>query len=354
MSDTYNNRARVFLEKHNFSCEPEPRWVVAGRKPDFFCTGPFDLWVEAKSLPIEERYEAVYRIFEYLLANQHKVTGRGFAIAHASSAATLKDAKVALSFANSALAQPEAAAHKAVWVVIPENPDYKQRVTFAMQTKDGPVWLVSSKSSTGGYGYPFHLEPEPWEQEVALHDQDGTVAVRNLDDIAEQERYRFALAIYPDDKPFRLLSTGPAGLARESGNRKRIRDAMRDAVNQLKNGIRYREAPACVFIFQDDLMVPEEIEILSALLGDLVYRFKPRDFQHGELGFAGGASWHASQNTSISAITYFRNKGIPTTVHNPYAARPLQPGVFSGRECFIDISEAEFAYRIVEHPESDA
>jgi hypothetical protein len=41
--------ARALLEQQGFECCPEPKWIQ-GKKPDFFCTGPADIWVEVKSL----------------------------------------------------------------------------------------------------------------------------------------------------------------------------------------------------------------------------------------------------------------------------------------------------------------
>ena len=52
-----NNRARSWLESQGFSCEEEPDWITDGQKPDFFCTGLFELWVEVKTLTHEERVE---------------------------------------------------------------------------------------------------------------------------------------------------------------------------------------------------------------------------------------------------------------------------------------------------------
>lgn len=341
MSETYNSVALAFLNERGFACEAEPDWIV-GRKPDFFCSGPLDLWVEVKHLEEGQRHRDLFQIFDYLRKHVHRVGGKGYGIAFASSAATTKDAKVALGLANGAMLSLEMRAHRAVWVLIPEAPIYGERLTFTVRTKDGPVWIVSAKSSTQQYGYPFYLHPDPWHQRIAVKDQDGTVMYHELDRFAMQERYRLALAIHPDDRPFRLLSATPAGAAQRLTNRERIRSAISDAVNQLKSGLKHRQVPACVFVFQSGVLVPEDTEILSALLGDLTYRFRPDDFQNGQTGLAGNASWQRAKNTSISAATFFRNNGVPTTFRNPYATKPLQPSVFGGREWHIHVTNDEF------------
>ena len=66
------------------------------------------------------------------------------------------------------LSQPEAGSHKEVWIVIPDQPDYGRRISFAVSTREKPTWLVSCRAKDGRYGYPFHLEPDPWGQIVEV------------------------------------------------------------------------------------------------------------------------------------------------------------------------------------------
>jgi hypothetical protein len=110
--------------------------------------------------------------------------------------------------------------------------------------------------------------------------------------------------------------------------------------------VKARSAPAVVFIYQDHLLVAEERMVASAVFGDLQIRFNPHDRQDREWIYGPNGVWGPKQHTSISAITYFPNEGIPLTVHNFWASIKLPFGIFGGREC---VPETDGTTRSIDH-----
>lgn len=328
----WNDRARKFLERNDFSCEPEPDSVIQGRVPDFFCIGAANLWIEVKALLPTADEEHLFRIFDYLRGNAHKVKGTGRGIAFISSQATEKDAKVGLSLANRALADPKFKTNNRTFALIPVKPDYGQTFHFTIREKKGTAWFLGCRSTRGEYGYPYTIAPDPWRQSIRLTSGDGRREAVKLDDFAQEDRYRLALELLRNGKPFTMLAAGRAGGAFYLTNVQRIRDAVSDANSQFKNALDYRMAPTALFIYQTGPLVADDRAILSALFGDLQYTFQPKHFQECELTFGRNASWNLNQHTSTSAITYFPNEGTPVTVHNPWALTALPQKLFAGRE----------------------
>src|SRR5262245_1275551 len=93
-------RTRQFLSARGFTCEPEPDGLGEGRRPDFWCHGPCDLWVEVKSLLIPAEEDRVGRLLSYLSRRAKPSIGRGRAFAYIAPEATEKDAKQALALAE--------------------------------------------------------------------------------------------------------------------------------------------------------------------------------------------------------------------------------------------------------------
>lgn len=354
MSEAWNDIARQFLEKRGFSCEAEPDWIMRGeKKPDFFCSGPLDLWVEVKSLSEEEEDKHVKQISDYFRTQANEVSGQGSGMAYVAAKATTRDAKIALKLANDALSRPEAHSRAAVWIVIPAEPDYGRRISFSVSTRKGPIWLVSCKAKDERYGYPFYLKPDPWDQIVEVVSDDGPTYSKNLDSLADQKRYRLAVQIHPDPKAFHITACFPSGPAKRLTNVKRIRKDIGNSRSKLKNGIRYREAPGVVFVFQEGIFVPDDQVIFSALFGDLTFVFPPGDLSAGHPAFGRNSVWGPKQSRTISALTYFRcfaSGGLPCTIHNPHALRPVPHGIFGGREWIPESGGDPITFHLVEHP----
>jgi len=218
---------------------------------------------------------------------------------------------------------------------VPNDPDYATRMHFTVSIQSGTVLLVSNRSKTGRLGYPFTLEPDSCTQQVVIKQEDlGDVSV-SLDKIAAENSFRLCLQLHRSKDPFCVWGAMRAGGARVNYTRTRIRRAVSRAGPQLKRGLRFREAPTVVFIYQAGLSVAKDSQIQSALFGDLTYGFDPCDFQNDEYLFAGNALWHPSKHRSISAVVYFPNNDPPTTVHNPWATHRLPTGLFGGREYVV-------------------
>jgi hypothetical protein len=113
----------------------------------------------------------------------------------------------------------------------------------------------------------------------------------------------------------------PTGSAQRLNNVERIRDAVSDANEQVKNGNTYRAAPGVTVICHDGLDVPDETIIKSALYGDLKYVAPKDDPGSGKLILEGDGAWNSTKNRTTSAVVYVRNGGQPVMIHNHWAER---------------------------------
>lgn len=330
MSTDFNRQAEEFLVSAGFQCEAEPDWIAVGRKPDFFCTGPLDLWIEVKSLARPGESKSLQRIIEYLIRFGGKVD-RGRAFAFISDAADEKDAKLALNLAKHALSSFEFTDLANAVIIVPEDPDLSDIININYNGQKGKNILVSYRSISGNYGYPYSARPEPYQQDVILSDITGNLEQR-FHQLATPDRFLIALQIDRfDERPFKISMFTRPGLARPLDTSEPIRRAIQNANRQIKNALLYKEAPAVLFLYQQGALVPDDNGLLAALFGDLLFSFTPGYSDDGELSFGNDGALRG-KHTSISAIVYFRNEGTPLTVHNPWANRSLPPGVLGERE----------------------
>ncbi|MFZ5791876.1 MAG: hypothetical protein ACOY3L_14385 [Pseudomonadota bacterium] len=332
MSEHYNQIAANFLTGRGFTCDLDLSWLGPGLRPDVFCHGPSDLWVEVKTRTGLADDDHLFRIFEYLRTKADPNIGTGRGYAQVAKTATTQDAKAVLALARQALQSPEAEAANEICIILPDDPDGSSIVHFMVAIESGRVLFVCRKSNSGSYGYPLGLEPNPFIQDVLLNDEAVADRTVPFHEIATEGAFRLALRIFPDGKPFHIGGAGPAEGARRVRTEERIRAAIKTANKQLKRALSVREAPAVVFIYHDDLFVANDALLLSALFGDRQYVFDPNDFHNGYFCFGPNGAWTSGQHKSVSAVTYFANEGPPLTVHNPWALRPLEPGLLGNRE----------------------
>src|SRR5207245_1283460 len=103
----------------------------------------------------------------------------------------------------------------------------------------------------------------------------GEEESRARDVMKWKDDFIVAIVIDPAESSFGVIAAMPTGPAKRMRNPERIRDAVSDANEQLKNAFKYRAAPGLVLIFQDGLDVPDEEIIKSGLYGNLKYAFSP-------------------------------------------------------------------------------
>jgi len=341
--------AEAFLGAHTFECDHDLDWLGDGLKPDFFCRGPLDLWVEVKTLRSSDAaHDHVHRIWDYLRQRTQadQTIGQGWSMAFVSQDATQRDAKVCLALTRHAFSLSEMKDAKDTYVIVPDDPNYGRRVHFKAMGRDGISLFVCSVSDTGVYGIPFAFQPHPWDQKIQVWDEGVASPPRPHHDVIRDGAYRLALRIFPDTCNFRVSSSMRAEGATRSTTIDRLRNAVKTAAKQLKRGMNARSGPGVVFVYHSGILVAEERELFSALFGDLTYSFVPGQFQSGSLHYGANGIINAGQHRSVSALTYFPNNAQPMTIHNPWAHTPLQTGVFGGREW---VPESEDTLKLIEH-----
>jgi hypothetical protein len=126
-------------------------------------------------------------------------------------------------------------------------------------------------------------------------------------------------------------------------NIERLRECVKDANKQLRNGQRYQEKPSIALVYQDDVLVPPDIVILAALYGDLTYTFPKGQTNAGQFFYGQNGVFGPNKNRAVSALSLIRNNTRPFTVHNYWAHLALPPGLLAGREVtFKDDGRFEF------------
>ena len=347
MSNEWNDRAEVFLAGLGFQCEAEPDWLPSdGQKPDFFCSGPMDLWVEVKAFLPEKRDLHMLRLWDDLKQRALTIEGEGWAHANIGKQATEKDTKTGAKLLAEAIAHPERSNSAEVLLAIPNNPDYRRRAEFAYTSAQGRVWMISCLAKDGVYGCPYALEPSSWQQTIEVISEGDHIAFGPAYEILHSAEVRLAIRVIPGQEPFHLRSVSVAEGARDVGATKRIRKAIRAANRQLKAGQRHRNAPAVLVIYDTTFPTPDDRMIRSAMFGDLVYVFPRDDFADGELRFGKNQAWQKGKHRSMSALCYLRDGAIPITLHNPWANTKLPIGVFRGREY---VPDDEGNYKLIDH-----
>lgn len=329
-----NERAEDWLQGIGFKCEEEPAWVLQGLKPDFFCNGPFDLWVEVKTFGPEERFERLADAHVQLRQRLNGIHANAHAMAWVRSPLEARDAKALVALVRREVKRPDfGMVYKRVLVLIPAQPVYGNFIRFSFDTNEGDRVVVSAvMSQTGKYGWPVVLTPEDYQQEIELVLPDGVVEKRRLREITTFDvNERAAMELSQGDGSFSFLGTAPIGTTAKVNTLHRIRNAISEANAQNKNGCLYKDAPTLTVIYHDDVLAAEDEIVLAALYGDLAYTAPADDFQNGQLVLTQNGVFGPEKNTTTSAVCYIRNGTQPLIVHNRWAKRPLPIGSLSGR-----------------------
>lgn len=328
-----NERAETLLRALGFTLEPEPAWVI-GLNPDFYCSGPLDLWVEVKTLAAEERFERLADAHKQLRKRLGRISSKAQALAWVRPPLQAGDAKAIAALVQREVARLDFGANDAEHlVVVPDQPINGRFVRFVFEMANGKRAIVSAvESKNGKYGWPMVFEPKNYHETIAFKRSDGTCQTVRLREIATlTDNVRVAIELRADENRFNLISTTPVGVAADIGNVERIREAVSEANAQHKNGCRHRDAPSLTVIYHNDLTVADNKVLLAALYGDLAYAFSPGNFQNGELHLTRNGVFRPDKNTTTSAVCYIRNDTSAVYVHNFWAARRLPTNLFCGK-----------------------
>ena len=302
-----NERAKSLFDELELVSEYEPDWIVEGKRPDFFCSGAAEFWCEVKTVGPTPEHEALGRAHEdlRLRAEGIELPGAGFLWVDAS--ADQRDAKLLMQLIERAIARfAQDDAPDRLMAIVPRHPVSGQFVKFSISTKEHTaVEVHACVSATGNHEHPPDLLPEPYDQRsIMVHSsgEEEEVVARNV--LTLNDDFRMATDIWPDDKPFRFIATGQTGLAKETKNVERIREALADANSQFKNALDYKDAPCIALIFQSGALVPDDETIKSALYGDLKYTFRPDKFEEGVLILEGNGVWSETKRSGLRALPF--------------------------------------------------
>jgi hypothetical protein len=330
-------RAKDLLDRLGIGYEPEPSWITSGRKPDFYCSKP-ECWCEVKTLEPSQQFQQLGDALEDLRKRSTGLSGSGMGIAHVGMSRCHKDEKLTVQLLKRALKRfDDSDAPDVVVALVPKDADRSQFVRFSLLARDGKVIeFHSCLSTTGRYQVPSGTYPDPDTRLVELRFSSGrTKGVPAHTVIEFSDDFRLALAVHSNQSEFEIVSAIPTGAARRLNNVARIREAVSDANEQVKNASTYKAAPGVTMIFQDGLDVPDDTIIKSALYGDLKYVAPKDDPANGNLILEGDGAWNSTKNRTTSAVIYVRNGGEPVLIHNYWAERPLPAGLFSCKEVSV-------------------
>ena len=331
-----NERATARFLSAGVTYECEPDWIEEGRKADFHCSGAAEFWCEVKTLEPLEDTKQLEKALAKLEQRTANILLPGLAVAYVKGSLSDRDAKTVVALLKRGLRRfAEGDAPARIVALIPNEPDYGKFVRFSFSTSEyQSAEFHSCVSTAGKYGTPGGMFPEPFAQAMNLRfSPNGEVKESSSQQvITRRDDFRVAIVVEPSAEPFTIMLAMPTGGAKRLNNPERIREAVADANNQLKNALQYKSAPCLLMVFHDGLDVPDEMAIKSALYGNLKFEFPKSDPAAGKLIADRDGAWNPDKNRSTSAVMYIRNDSKPIIVHNHWADRPFPPGVFSCKE----------------------
>ena len=320
-----NERAEQWLKGLGYAPEPEPDWIRAGEKPDFFGHGEAPVWVEVKTLDPPRHLAVMGRAWDDLRARCAKVeaaTGDLYAVIGDDY-----DEKAAKWLIGS-LASEDASERRVDVVVVPADPVYDVTARFEYAAEDGPIVQTCARSESGRYTVYPGLEPNDWSKEVQILHSDGSKSASVLYEVLEADAdAKLAVRIFPSTTPLQLRSTIGAG-ARENRSVWRVRQEIRYTNRQLRNGQSYRAAPGVCAIYHDGLDALGEQQVLAVLFGDLTIQVMPNPTQLGPAFLGRNGVLSPTKNRGVSAVRYERAATSVTVVVNPWAAHAIDAGIF--------------------------
>lgn len=311
-----------------FKCSPEPECITRGKRPDFFCTGPADVWVEVKSLgqtPSQTQAERVFFWFD----NRRTIDHSGARLNAAYSPhITEQDVKEAVSRIKRVLARSDLRDYERLLVTIPNNPDFKTDIEFSIHTDGQKLLIVSAKDNSKCYGAPYLRRKISDHDKVEVREDGNRYECTTRQFGLHKEDVRLGVLV----EPWKIHEIALSGW-HEIGNAKagwpdaeRFRADANDAAKKIKNALKYKATPSIVF-FVSDNDTPQSCMIRMRSLTSILYGVptlvvsseNPDDDSviHGK-----GAFWN-KKNTSVSAACYASNGAPQCVIHNPFAKYPF-------------------------------
>lgn len=317
--DDEAERVRPWLEGLGFRLTPEPPFITSGRRPDFFCEGPFDLWVEVKTPERSALWRSLEDVRTELVDRVQKIAGTGYVDVAVGTSITSDVAASVARYLRRVVEQPDDGIARTV--VVPRGPVLRRHVRIQYSTSDGTTVEQHGPASTEDrYAHFPGLEPD-WQSIVDVHEVGGTTRRERAFKVLDAHEGTVALRHYPGDKPLHVGSVSSAEARLRTGQ-ERIRRLVEDANGQLRNGASFREAPGVLVILHDELDALDEQGLLAALIGNLTYTIAPGG--HASTPFLGADGvFRPDKNRSVSAVRYATRHRTDFVV-NPHAHRPIE------------------------------
>lgn len=325
---------QALLERSGLVCQPEPD-LPKGRKPDFYCSGAAEIWVEVKSLDAEPHFVLMGRWFDLLHERASKVRAQGSAWAYVSSEINDRDAKIVMELAARGLSNSSPFQHtlRHRYAIVPLDPDYQNFIRILVPTIDGFDEIVCCRSFSNKYGRPYGAAEIDVTKSAIIFDQNKEQA--SISPImlgVEEDNYRVALELIPGAELFHLASVSLREGTHYGRNKERLRGAVAEANAQLSNACNYKSIPCLVIVTQEGPIVAHDTVLLASVYGDHELIFSRQTFEIESQRFSRNGAWNPQKNKTTSALCYIPNNGVPVLVHNAWAYRPFPRGLIAARE----------------------
>lgn len=326
-----NDAAQLWLQSLGYVPEPEPDWIIIGRKPDFFCPGEHPAWVEVKTLELAKESAAFGRAWDELHRRAERIAECGEA--HALIGPGFDDRTVAevMRCLSRELRQTSTAQVRII--VVPPDPDFGRWARLAYALRDGSsVEQVGPASLSGSYpSYPS-CEPD-WAKQVVLTLSDGGTRQDYAYRILSVAAGKIALRLFESTTPFKIQSASMFEVVRNRSSY-RVREAIDEANDQIRNGQTYRPAPGIVCIYQETMDELRAHTLLAAVFGDLTVPIDRGSGKFGEIFLGRNGILKPDKNRGVSAVRYVGYGGDSIFIVNPWAEYPIQWRVFA-RDAYI-------------------
>jgi len=326
------------LKEHGLKCCPEPDWITEGKKPDFFCTGRAEIWVEVKSLGqtySEKLDEQIYSWFE----KRREIDRPGAEVSAAYAAnvkepdVTEQDVKEAISRVRRILNRSDLCDYQNLLLTIPKKPDFTTDIEFTVYRGEKKFLIVSARDKAGCYGAPYLRWEFDLEDKVEVRENGSCRECTAKDLGLDGEDVKLGVHV----RPWNLHEISLSGWI-EIGDakvglpdRERLLDDAKGAGKKIRNALKYKCAPSIVF-FVSENDTPGSCAMRAGSLKAILYGVprivwspeKPDDVFafHGEDAF-----WQEKTNTSVSAACYLSNGNPVCVIHNPFAKYPFPEGL---------------------------
>jgi hypothetical protein len=248
-----------FLMPAGYCCDSGEPYVPNGRHPDLFCSGPHPMWVEVKRVdptPHERKIARYGRQIESALEDMDVSASCIQWISHNANDRHLKILKKMLKIIFSK--------HRPTMILllVQFSGRDNEYIKFNLPTDFGVLDTLSSAVSDGAYGLPEGIALAPGTKSVLSTDMREDTA--RLDPRCWSTR-TVALGIEITVGGHGLRVHDMSGGLRRDRTVYDVRSRIKDAEKQLKNGLKYREAP-CLLVLRAGSMFSDDPRLIGAAL----------------------------------------------------------------------------------------